>query len=568
VAPRRELVRQPVNRDVGLSRPGADLAPAAGRRPGPAGRAGAAARGLVATPRRLTAAGPDRLVALVALLFAATAVGVYGWLAAQRVGYPYELDWLEGGTVELVARVLHGQGLYSPPSLGYVGFTYTPLYSLLAAGVAELTGVGFLPLRLVSLAASLLSMGVLCLYLHAVTRSWVAGALAAGLFAASDGLTGYFLDVGRLDSLFLALTLLALWAGRRAGSARAGFGVGLIAFLAFFTKQVGLIAIVPALIVALADRRRAALSALITLILLTGASTLILDAATHGWYRYYVVSELAGQPLVRRELLDFWRFDLFANLRPLSLLALLGLIAAVAPGRRGRGLRGPASPRRAAWGPALYDLAAAAGLLLTAWISRAHSGGYLNVLMPAYAVSAGVGAWAFAALRRRGWAAAAVALGLLLLQGVTLIGIPGQVTVAGVGSPEVIRALPTRRDRIGGEELIAALRRLPGPVLVLSHPWYGTLAGQGSFAQADGITEVLRSGAARGATDLRRALRGSLGRDHIRAVVLDALPAPAWLAPQLAAHFRLLRRPITRVPLRPPQDVMSAPTYLYLRRPG
>lgn len=501
---------------------------------------------------RRSALAPGALITALALALAAAPVLIFLWLAGQRIGYPYELNWLEGGTVELVDRALHGHGLYSPPSLGYVGFTYTPLYSYLAAAVAALTGIGFLPLRIVSLAASLLALLALALYVRDVTDDWVAGAVAAGLFAAMDGLTGFFFDVGRLDSLLLALALLTLWLGRRADGSGGGVLVGVLAFLAFFTKQVGLIATLPALAVALPFRPRAALAALLTCVILAGASTVILDAATGGWYRYYILDELTGQPSVATERLGFWTVDLYGNLRALALLAVLGLVASV---RR----RAPADV-----GAVLYDLAAVAGLLATAWLSRLHSGGYLNVLAPAYAACAGVGGWAFAALRRRGWLAALAATTLVAVQTIGLVHDPGHASVHGASD---LQALPTRADRTGGRQLIGALRQLPGPILVLRHPWYATEVGKGSFAQSDGIAEVLRSTAPRGAADLRRALAGALNRDHIATVVLDTAP-PAWIAPQLARDFRLLPQSITPVALRPPSDINSAPTYLYVRRNG
>jgi hypothetical protein len=493
---------------------------------------------------RAPALSTRRLIAVLAVALATVPVVVYLWLAGHRIGYPYELDWLEGGTVELVNRVLGGHGLYSPPTLSYVGFTYTPLYSFLSAALAEVLGVGFLPLRIVSFVSSLAVMGLLAAYVRDMSGDWVAGAVAAGIFAACYRLSGNFFDVGRLDSLFLALALAALWLGRRAGSVRAGIGVGVIAFLAFFTKQVGLIVIGPALVVALGSRPRVALAALGTLIVLAGSSTLILDAATDNWYRYYVLSELTGQPVVTAQYRKFWHIELYANLRQLTWLAVLGLVAAV-PFRRPR-------PSRAELGMAVYDLAAALGLLIAAWISIIHSGGWFNVLMPAYAAAAGIGGWAFAVLRRRGWLLGLVAVGLLAWNFTWLL------RDAGV-------ALPTHADRVGGGELIAALKRLPGPVLVLRHPWYGTQAGKGSFAQSDGITEVLRSKGARGAVDLRRDLRDALNRYHVRAVVLDG-PAPAWLAPQLTAEFRRVPGTLTATPVRPPRDIRSSPEYLYLRR--
>ena len=59
--------------------------------------------------------------------------------------------------------------------------------------------------------------------------------------------------------------------------------------------------------------------------------------------------------------------------------------------------------------------------------------------------------------------------------------------------------IPTAADRAAGRMLITRLRTLPSPVLVLRHPWYATETSGGSFAQAEAIGDVLRSGATRGA---------------------------------------------------------------------
>jgi hypothetical protein len=521
---------------------------------------------------RASALSP-RLIAVLALIGAAVPIGTYLWAAAHRLDYPYELDWLEGGTVELVGRALHGQPLYAAPNLGYAGFTYTPLFFYLAAGVAKLTGVSFLPLRIVSLAFSLVSFAALFLYVRHATGRPVAGVVAAGLFGATYGLTGWFYDVGRADSMYVALSLVTLWLGRRSQTVAAGMLVGLVGFLAFFTKQTGLIAVGPALVAAALARPRAGVAALGTLVVLAGASTLLLDALTHGWYRYYIVGELAGQPSVPKLYGQFWSLYLYHHLHWLTLLAALALVVALASGaatalanRRGQ-RTGAAADAGASllrrlmpllrW-PYLYDLAAGSGLIVAAWVSLVHSGSYYNVMMPGYAACAGIAGCAYGILAcRAGLIGAVVALALFALQVDTLV------------HHEVAhRAIPTAKERHAGAELEAVLRRLRGPVLVLRHPWYGTVVGKGAFAQADGLQEILRSQNPKGRTELTRALAGSLNRDHIQAVVLDALPPPPWLAPQLARDFRLFPGALTLTPLRPVADLRSSPTYLYLRRAG
>jgi hypothetical protein len=495
---------------------------------------------------------------MLAVLVALASIVVYIWTALHRISYPYELDWLEGGAVEIVGRVLAGKPLYTTPSLAYVSYTYPPLYSYVSAAVAEVTGNGFLPLRLVSFVSSLAAIGVLWRWVVDATKDHVAGPVAAGLFAATYGLTGWSFDVGRLDSLFLALTLTALWLGRRAEGVGGGIAVGAIAFLAVFTKQIALVALVPAFVWLALIRPRAGLAALATLFLLVAGSTVLLDDLTNGWYRYFVLNELSGQPWLRWMWVGFWSVDLYYYLWPLAWLVAVTAIIVGARAWRRRSYHDRPRLRLAMWRGADghlgvgYEVASIAGLLLAAWFSRLHSGSAPNVLMPAYAACALLATLSFSWLHRLGPLPAFAASAVVLVQVAMLLSMPNH-------------AIPTRAERTAGTELISRLRSLPGPVLVLAHPWYGSLAGKGSFAQVDAIIEVLRSDASRGAAVLNRTLGDSLNHYHIQAVVLDQL-ASGWIAGQLARDFVLQPGTITQQLLRPPAGRRSAPTYLYLRR--
>jgi Dolichyl-phosphate-mannose-protein mannosyltransferase len=514
-----------------------------------------------------------RWAAWIAVLGAIAPIVIYLWVALHRLYYPFEFDWLENGEVNLVGRVLAGKPLYTAPTLAYVSYTYPPLYTYVSAAVAEVTGLGFLPLRLVSFGASLVTFAVLWRWAVAITSDRVAGIVAVGLYAATYGLTGWWFDVGRLDSLFLMFTVAALWAGRNAQGVRGGVAVGVLAFLAFFTKQIALVAIIPALTCLALMRPRAGLSALIVLIASVAVSTLLLDALTDNWYRYFVVSELAGQPWRQSAWIGFWAHDLYSHLRALTLLLVAALAAVTSTWVRRTGGWRSVAARQApkalqrwavlVWRTKLlrggqlgiqYEFTAVAGLLLAAWFSRLHTAGYVNVLLPAYAACALLGALAFAKLRRMGPLPALAATAILLVQFAMLLSRPSY-------------ALPSRTESTAGAELITKLSKLPGPVLVLGHPWYGTLVGKGSFAQADAIREVLRSDSARGRVYLNRTLKGSLNRYHIQAVVTDGVP-PNWLAIQLAQEFTLKTGMITRHPLFPPAESGSAPSQLYLRSVG
>src|SRR5690606_23094615 len=52
---------------------------------------------------------------------------------ALRVGFPLELEWMEGGSLQQAFRVQQGLPVYGPPSPEFVPFLYPPLYPALLA---------------------------------------------------------------------------------------------------------------------------------------------------------------------------------------------------------------------------------------------------------------------------------------------------------------------------------------------------------------------------------------------------------------------------------------------------
>src|SRR3569833_2402600 len=148
-----------------------------------------------------------------AVVYAACAatVGLYLFTAVHRMRYPFELEWMEGGVLEHVKRVVSGQPLYAAPSLDFAAFIYNPLYYYVAAPFCAVFGVGLFPLRLVSFVASLSSFLLLFFLVKKHTGQLLAGILAAGLFAATFVVGGSWFDLARIDSLGLALLLGAAY---------------------------------------------------------------------------------------------------------------------------------------------------------------------------------------------------------------------------------------------------------------------------------------------------------------------------------------------------------------------
>ena len=100
-----------------------------------------------------------------AIVFAcsAVAIGLYLYTAAHRMRFRFELEWMEGGILEHVKRVLDGKTVYPAPSVDFVPFIYNPLYYYVAAPFCAALGLEMFPLRLVSFLASVASFLLLFL---------------------------------------------------------------------------------------------------------------------------------------------------------------------------------------------------------------------------------------------------------------------------------------------------------------------------------------------------------------------------------------------------------------------
>src|SRR5439155_19813344 len=125
-----------------------------------------------------------------------------------------------------------------------------------SAGVATLTGVGFTPLRLVSLIASLGSAVFVYVLVSRDAQSRVAGVLAAGLLLGTTQLPGESLTTVRVDALCLLFLMAAIYTARlvdrQPGSAsRLSALSGVLVALSVLTKQTAAVVALALLVLAL-----------------------------------------------------------------------------------------------------------------------------------------------------------------------------------------------------------------------------------------------------------------------------------------------------------------------------
>lgn len=432
------------------------------------------------------------------------------WIVASRVGYPYALEWMEGGTLGHVARVLAGRPIYGPPSLEFTPYMYTPLFNWIAAPVVGWLGVGLPSVRVVSILAAF----GLFVVVHRLIRRTTSDAFAAwcglGVLAASFVVGGGWLDLARIDSMFLfflSAALLLLVTGERQDLL-----AGVLLALAFLTKQTAVMVAAPlcaARVVTLSGHRRwhcgLAFAAVV------GASTLWLDRATSGWYLYYVFELPQGHRFVRSMFVDFWTQDL-RLLAPSGLAALYVLA------------------RRQDWRPRVTRLAAAVGLLGAAWLSRINTGGAANCLWPALILFAWLSGEAVALGRAQLPPESARRLavcGLCLLQLGLLLYDPRL-------------QIPRPEERRANDELVELLRGYPGPVLVPHHSELPLLAGKPGHAHEMAIWDVLNVGGRRGRDLLAAEIRAALGAGRFDAIVTDG----PWLRREPKPLYE--RRPLRR----------------------
>lgn len=468
------------------------------------------------------AAWLERLLAIVLAAVVAWFPLVYCAVAVARTGYPYELEWMEGGSLQQLHRVLDGLPLYVPPTPDFVPFIYTPLYYYVSALVALAIGPGFVALRLVSFVASLGSLTLIVLLVRQETgnarAAVLAGCLFAAMFPSSDG----WYDLARTDSLSLGLFLGGVYSARIGKGTLSALAAAVLLCLAYLTKQ-SVLPAVPFLFLGVAalNRRRALwLGGLWALF--TGVAILLLDWLHEGWFTYYTLIVPAGHPFEHGTSGTFLRNDL---LEPLGIAIALGLLGLFAQWRAGLVQR------------AIFWSFLCGGVLLAVWLSRTHSGGHVNVVVPAYAlvaVLAGMGIDAGLRLAGkdggpRGAVMRALVLVLCLIQFAQLTYDPWAW-------------IPTRTDRETGDRLVERIRRIEGDVYIPFHGYLARYAAKTPFAHAGAVADVLRGPENAARESLDKAITDLVAGQRFAAIIQERAEFPWNLEIYYKQRETLLQR--------------------------
>jgi hypothetical protein len=455
----------------------------------------------------------ERIILGLGVVAAVGHAALYLALSLERLPHPFELEWMESGSLEHVMRVLRGQPLYVAPSLDFVPFPYPPVYYWAAALVSQVLGAGLPALRAVSLAASLGTAFVVGRFVLRESGRTAHAWIAAGIFLGTWRASGLYFDVGRLDSLFTFLVLAAVYVLRFQRGRGGLVAAALLAALAIFTKQTALAIFGPvALWCFWADWRshglqlRAWERSAFFVVPLGGAvvvGTLLLETFD-GHFLRYVIAVQPGHAIKAAMIGWFFWHDLLLCLPVPSLLAgvWLGLMTSAG-----------ATRSRDEQRQDLLYLAVLLGVLVACLVPRIKVGGALNNLILVHAwLVAMLGVELSRILARADGRASdrsrrlpAVFAGAMLVQLLLLVRTPtGWV--------------PDEADLRAGRALATRVAGFEGEVLM---PVQGHIAGEAGkrvYAHQMPVLDYSRSGLA-DARDLRASYEEAIREQRFDAVI-------------------------------------------------
>jgi hypothetical protein len=455
-----------------------------------------------------------RLPQLILASCCATYIIAYCAVAILRLRYPFELEWMEGGSVDHVRRILSGEGIYIKPSLEFIPYGYTPLYYYVAAVVASITKIGFLPLRLVSFISSLGCFYTIFLIVRRETGRRFSGLMAASLFAATFQISGAWFDIARVDSLYLFLLLLGIYSIRFPRSAASYAVAGLLISLSFLTKQSALVVALFLIPYAMISNFRGCLIFTFTVTIVIGLTTLLFNRVSDGWYYYYVFKMAGGREIDKRAALEFWTHDI---LRPLSIACAVSSAYILAKWKG-------ASDK-----PGLFYSLTALGMICAGWIGRMQAGGYNNALFPAYAAIAvlfGVGTGEFldhvkdlpAGYQHRS------EMCLYLFCALQFLGL--------IYNPRT--QIPKAHDLDAGRYLVGMMASTKGEILLHSHGYLSAMAGKRTYAQEQAVCDVLQCRDRRVKEEALSDIEQAMRSHRFSTIILDR---GSWLEPYVKPYY-------------------------------
>jgi hypothetical protein len=392
---------------------------------------------------------------VVACLPAALQLLELGRILFSRVGYPYDVHWMDGGTLLHAHRLLQGEPIYVEPAreAGFLPNAYPPALYFTLAGLGAIFGLDYVMGRLVSIAVTAVGAAVLAHQVHLRFRGmplpWAPALLALGTIAAGFPFTGGWYDATMTDPLALCLAIVSgrlLLVDSDALCTRRLVVVSVLMVLTVYTKQSYVVLVAWQLLFACRYGARRGLVLGILTAAVAGALLAIAQYATRGSFLHYVAGQLLRH---RSDASRMWHGATlvlgFAPYLPLTLAASLWLA-----------FRRALSPAAALW----------MGMLVFAFpmalVHYGKSSGWANNFMPLVFLGPAASLCVAGDLcrrmkpRRQAWLFAACALGAAAF--LMLRRYPADPYTAD------------KSRRVAAAHLNAYVRKLGGSVLIPARP--------------------------------------------------------------------------------------------------
>lgn len=393
------------------------------------------------------------------------------YVSLSRISHPFELEWMEGGSVEQMDRLIKGQEIYTPPSIEYIPYIYTPMYYYVSAVVAKFTGVSLLPMRIVSFVSTLIIGLILFFFARKETGDKLSGIMASGLFFAAFGIGGAWYDLARVDMLWLMFYIAGIYFLYFHKNSISYIVAALLMGLAFLTKQTTLMLIAPICLYLLFRERKLSWWFNILLALIVILSTAFYIYSSNGWYYFWNFTLPADHRWTKKVLLLFWTLDLIKPL-PIALLLSVTLLLIFYKNKF--------------IDKFYFYLSLLSGAAIASWLSRLHYGGWLNVLIPIYLIlclMAPIGMFKLLEYLKSVDSS-------IFLKRIFLIALIFQFVIL-IYSP--FNMIPSKDEVKAGWELVGKLKNCKGDVYTGGNIYYARLAGKKVFTHFMLIMDLMQS---------------------------------------------------------------------------
>ncbi len=230
----------------------------------------------------------NQTIRIFLAIFCIYFIGTVFYIIAKRINYPFELEWMEGGSLIQVRRLIEGKNLYVSPSIEYVPQIYPPLYYYISAIFSKiLQNNWFLPLRLLSLLSTIGIGALIFSIVRDRRKSNFLAFLSLGLFFATFKIGGSWFDIARVDMLFIFFLLAAVMMLEKE-KLLSGIISGIFLACALLTKQTAIFAAAALIVFSfLFLRKRNVFVSIASFILVSVSWISVENYLSGGWYWYY-----------------------------------------------------------------------------------------------------------------------------------------------------------------------------------------------------------------------------------------------------------------------------------------